>query len=190
MSLIDLPRTGSTSEFQLVSPALELASAQPVRIAPGLEELSGRAVGLVDNGKWNAAVLLRAVRSLLAERFGTAEGPMAAKQHYNRDLTEQEQSELAAGSQVALAAIGDCGSCTSYTVRDALMLESLGVPTVALVTEPFLPLARGLATTMGTPEIRIVAVPHPLYGIAEEELGERARGALAEIAGALMEHRA
>jgi hypothetical protein len=190
MSLIDLPQTGSTAEFELVSPALELATAQPVRLAPGVEDLMGCAVGLVDNGKWNAAVFLRAVSSLMAERFGTSEGPSAAKKYYNRDLTEQEQSELAAGSQVTLAAIGDCGSCTSYTVRDALVLESLGVPTVALVTEPFLPLARGLATTMGTPEIRIVAIPHPLYGIAEGELAQRARGALTEVAGALMEHRA
>lgn len=189
MSLTEAPQMDNAAEFELVSPALELASAQPVRIAPGLEDLAGSAVGLVDNGKWNAATLLRAVRTLLAERFGTAEGPVAAKQHYNRDLSEQEQSELAGGAQVALAAIGDCGSCTSYTVRDAVVLEGLQVPTVALVTEPFVPLARGLATTMGMPRIRIVAIPHPLYGISEEDLAERAAGAVAEVGAALLEQR-
>jgi hypothetical protein len=189
MSMTDTSPAAASAEFELVNPALESASAQPVRTAPGLEDLTGAPVGLVDNGKWNAAALLTAVRTLLAERFGTAAGPMAAKQHYNRDLTEDERAELAAGSQVALAAIGDCGSCTSYTVRDALVLEELRVPTVALVTEPFLPLARGLATTMGTPEIRIVAIPHPLYGIAEEELATRVAGAVSKVAAALMEQR-
>jgi hypothetical protein len=176
-------------EYELVNPALELATARPVRIASGREHLSGCAVALVDNGKWNAAVLLRAVRSLMAERFGTTDGPMAAKPHYNRDLSDAEQSELTSGAQLALAAIGDCGSCTSYTVRDALVLEGLGMPTVALVTEPFLPLARGLATTMGTSDIRLVAIPHPLYGIAEDEVARRAASIVGEVGTALMEQR-
>jgi hypothetical protein len=189
MSVTDTSLTGASAQLELVNPALELAGAQPVRTAPGVEDLTGAAVGLVDNGKWNAAALLESVCLLLAERFGTVAGPMAAKQHYNRDLTEDERAGLAAGSQVALTAIGDCGSCTSYTVRDALVLEGLRVPTVALVTEPVLPLARGLATTMGTPEIRIVAIPHPLYGIGDEELAKRVDGAVSEIAAALMEQR-
>jgi hypothetical protein len=189
MSATDVGQGRDVRAYELVNPALELATAQPVRIAPGREDMTGCAVALVDNGKWNAAVLLRAVRSLLGERFGALDGPVAAKQHYNRDLSEAEQSELAAGAQVALAAIGDCGSCTSYTVRDALILEGLGVPTVALVTEPFLPLARGLATTMGTPEIRLVAIPHPLYGIGEEEIARRAEVAVGDVGAALMEQR-
>lgn len=189
MSRVDASAVAANVENQLVNPALEVATAQPVRIAPGLEHLAGAAVGLVDNGKWNAALLLRAVRSLLIEQFETSEGPVAAKQHYNRDLSDAERSDLATNAQVALAAIGDCGSCTSYTIRDALVLEALQVPTVALVTEPFLPLARGLATTMGAPQIRIVAVSHPLYGIAEQQLAERAADAVAEVATALMEQR-
>ena len=60
---------------------------------------------------------------------------------------------------------------------------------MALVTEPFVPLARGLATTMGMPRIRIVAIPHPLYGISEEDLAERAAGAVAEVGAALLEQR-
>ena len=189
MSWADASSVAANAETELVNPALEFATAQPVGVAPGLEHLAGAAVGLVDNGKWNAALLLRAVRSLLIGQFDASEGPVAVKQHYNRDLSDAERSDLANNAHVALAAIGDCGSCTSYTVRDALVLESLHVPTVALVTEPFLPLARGLATTMGAPQIRIVAVSHPLYGIAEEEVAERAADAVAEVAAALMEQR-
>lgn len=177
------------SQIELVSPAIELAGAPPVRIAPGLEDLAGRSIGLVDNGKWNASALLQAVRDRLVERYGMTRGPLRNKLHYNRDLDDQERAQLCAEADVALAAIGDCGSCTSYTVRDALVLEELGVPTVAIVTEPFAPLAGGLAASLGTPDARIASIPHPLYGIEAQEIGERADHAVQAIVTALMEQR-
>lgn len=187
MSSIDTAR--ALEEVELVSPAIELASASPVTLAPGVEDLAGRAVGLVENGKWNASALLQAVRSRLIERYGMSSGPLRGKQHYNRDLDDGERAELAQ-ADVALAAIGDCGSCTSYTVRDALVLEQLGVPTVAVVTEPFLPLAQGLAASLGSANARIASIPHPLYGIAEDELAGRADHVVEAIVAALMEQRA
>lgn len=174
---------------ELVSPAFELATADPVRLAPGLEDLTGGSIGLVDNGKWNASALLEAVRQRLIERFEMSSGPLCRKQHYNRDLNDDERTTLSGAARVALAAIGDCGSCTSYTVKDALVLEALGVPTVALVTEPFRPLAEGLATTMGTPGIRLVSIQHPLYGLDDDGLAERAEAAVPAIVALLMEQR-
>lgn len=177
------------SEIELVSPAIELAGAGAVKISPGLEDLAGRSVGLVDNGKWNASALLEAVCDRLVERYGMTRGPLRNKLHYNRDLDEQERDELSREADVALAAIGDCGSCTSYTVRDALVLEELGVPTVAIVTEPFAPLAAGLAASLGTPDVRIAEIPHPLYGIGTDEIDERAGRAVERVVAALMEQR-
>jgi len=185
MPTLHAPSVESTVE--LVSPAIEPADARPVILAPGVEDLSGCAVGLVDNGKWNASALLHAVRIRLVERLGMTEGPMRGKLHYNRDLDEEERSALRQGADIALAAIGDCGSCTSYTVRDALVLEDLGVPTVAIVTEPFVPLAQSLAASLGTPDVRIAAIPHPLYGIDDADLAQRADGVLDAIVAALME---
>lgn len=179
----------SARTIELVNPALELDSAIPVRVAPGLEDLAGSAVGLVDNGKWNAAALLVAVRQRLGERFGMGSGPMCGKQHYNRDLNDRERAALSRGAQAAVAAIGDCGSCTSYTVRDALVLEELGVPTVAIVTEPFVPLAESFAEALGLAGLRLVAVPHPLYGLDAAELAARADGVVDAVAANLTEQR-
>lgn len=178
------------SEVELVSPAIEVETAVPVTLSPGVEDLAGLAVALVDNGKWNAGRLLEAVRERLVARYGMAAGPVCAKQHYNRDLDEAQRADLSGGGDVALAAIGDCGSCTSYTVRDALVLEGLGVPAVAIVTEPFVPLAESLAASLGTPRARIVPIPHPLYGIPDAELESRADGVVDALAAALMEQRA
>lgn len=182
--------SAATQEIELVSPVIEIAGASPVRIAPGVDDLSGLAVGLVENGKWNACALLQAVRGRLMERFQMREGPLRGKLHYNRDLNEEERAALSGEADVALAAIGDCGSCTSYTVHDALVLEGLGVPTVAIVTEPFVPLAESLAASLGTPDIRIASIGHPLYGVNDDELAQRADQVLEGILAALMEQRA
>jgi hypothetical protein len=44
-------------------------------------------------------------------------------------------------------------------------LEVLGVPTVAVVTEPFAGLARQAAEAYSLPDARIVVIDHPLGGI-------------------------
>jgi hypothetical protein len=182
--------TDRRAEVELVSPAIETETSVPVPLAPGVEDVDGLAVGLVDNGKWNAGRLLETVRERLIARHGMLPGPGCAKQHYNRDLDEGERTALTQGADVVLAAIGDCGSCTSYTVHDALALEQLGVPAVAIVTEPFLPLAESLAASLGTPALRIVAIPHPLYGIDDAALSKRADGVVDRLVAVLMEQRA
>ncbi len=39
-----------------------------------------------------------------------------------------------------------------------------------MVTESFLPLAKGEAEVLGMPDVRLVAVPHPLAGATGAEL--------------------
>lgn len=182
--------TMTQERVELVNPAVESEAPAPVVLSPGVDDLDGLAVALVDNGKWNAGRLLEAVRERLVERREMAAGPSVHKQHYNRDLDDDERAALSGGADVALAAIGDCGSCTSYTVRDALVLEQLGVPAVALVTEPFAPLAESLAASLGAPGVRIVTIPHPLYGIDDDELASRADGVIEALEAVLSEHRA
>jgi len=55
-----------------------------------------------------------------------------------------------------------------------VQLEAAGVPTVLLVTQPFLPMATGAASARDLPDARIVAVPHPLGGIDEDAVATRA----------------
>jgi hypothetical protein len=40
-----------------------------------------------------------------------------------------------AGNDLVLTAIGDCGSCCSSCIRDAVALEKLGIPSVAIVSD-------------------------------------------------------
>ncbi|HTX64016.1 MAG TPA: hypothetical protein VMD28_10270 [Acidimicrobiales bacterium] len=161
--------------IELVDPGLEMGERRARRAAPALGDLRGKALGSVENGKWNAGLLLELVRALLVAGDGAVEGPSHSKVHYNRDLTDDQRADLVAHADAALVAIGDCGSCTSYTIRDLVALEELGVPTVALVTEPFVGLAQSLTPSLGFEHVRIVAVEHPIYGLDREAMADRAR---------------
>jgi hypothetical protein len=55
------------------------------------------------------------------------------------------------------------------------------MPSVVLVTDEFMALASESARDSGLPQLRLVAVPHPIGGVAREELLQRADAATDEI---------
>jgi len=63
------------------------------------------------------------------------------------------------GVDVAIAAVGHCGSCTPAVVRAALVAERCGVPAVSLVGEHFAPLARATALTHGVEGLALACTP-------------------------------
>jgi hypothetical protein len=46
----------------------------------------------------------------------------------------------------------------------------MGIPTVTLITEPFIPVAKGRAHSLGMPDLRFVALPHGAHGVAFGQL--------------------
>jgi hypothetical protein len=78
---------------------------------------------------------------------------------------------------VAIVGLGNCGSCTSWTVKDAAQAAETGLPTVAVVTEQFTSLAATLARHYGRPGLRTFALPFPLQTRPESEVRTIAREA-------------
>src|SRR4051794_29984861 len=100
--------------------------------------VEGLRLGVLSNTKWNAAKLLRATVRELAEHgltFGSV--TYYDKHHFSSDASPELISQIAAENDVALTAIGDCGSCCSACVNDAVRLEQAGLPTVVIVTTEF-----------------------------------------------------
>jgi hypothetical protein len=60
-------------------------------------------------------------------------------------------------------------------------VERRGVPTVLFVTDAFDGLARAAASSRGMPDLRRVVIPHPLGGLAHDEVMTRAAGAVDEV---------
>jgi hypothetical protein len=78
-----------------------------IRLAPRPHGRTGLRVGLLDNGKPNAALLLTAFAEELARdgRVGTSTG--YAKGYFGTPVEGDQIAEIAAGCDLVLAGIGD-----------------------------------------------------------------------------------
>jgi hypothetical protein len=103
---------------------------------------------------------------------------------------EQAQSEyeaMLARADVAISGLANCGSCTSWSVRDALTAVARDLPTAAVATKHFAPLAQLLAEEGGRPGLRLVVLPYPYDTQPEAEVRAHARASfpkLLEVLGA------
>ena len=57
----------------------------------------------------------------------------------------------------------------------------MGLPTVVIASEDFEELARSSAQALGLPEARILTVAHPIGGIADEILRQRAESSVEQL---------
>jgi hypothetical protein len=152
---------------------LVILSPEPVRAmrnrgkADRLATLHGCKVGLLDNNKPGAAVILRRLGARLAEN-GASEVHLWAKSLPSGP--SPYVTEAVKRTDVLISGVGDCGSCSSWSLRDALEAELLGRPTVTLVSEPFFSLVTLEAEALGIPGMNILSLPHPLATLAEARL--------------------
>jgi len=82
------------------------ASGKAIPLAPPIESLSGRRVGLLDNSKCNVTPLLDHVEAILRSDYGVAEVVRRRKQDSSRPVSEATLAELGACDAI-LSAVGD-----------------------------------------------------------------------------------
>lgn len=75
---------------------------------------------------------------------------------------------------VAILGLANCGSCTGWTIRDAITAANTGIPTVAIATANFDDFAHLLAKRGGRSGLRVHVLPYPL--------NERERGTVEQVA--------
>lgn len=120
------------------SPAEEDVEQEP--LSPRVDSLSGKTIGLYDNGKAAGEPLLTAVKEKLEVRYPDAEFEWYHVEHLNlikEDDVQQDVEEWAEGVDVGIGAIGDCGSCTKFLAWGIELIESAGTPGVGLLDEGF-----------------------------------------------------
>lgn len=81
-------------------------SKAKIALAPRSMDLSGKVVGLLDNTKEQADVILETVADILRERYGVAKVIIRRKEYYSRPASEDLINEMAQEVQVAAAALG------------------------------------------------------------------------------------
>ena len=90
---------------------------------------------------------------------------------------------------IAVVGLGNCGSCTGWTIRDALAAAEKGLPTTAICTEVFEELGRNLARRGGRSGLRLHILPYPLNEKEKHEVEPVAHahlGGMLESMGALL----
>ena len=158
-----------TFRLTIVNPvAIPERQADPVAefgLAPLPRELHGLRVGLFWNGKNHGDVALARTHENIAKlyegvRFTTYLGE---KGGLNRYISEGQLTRMLAECDVVVGTTADCGSCTSWLMRDMASLEQHGMPTAAFVSTGFVEDARverGAVRVRGPPDRRGAAPVH------------------------------
>jgi len=94
-----------TSDLGFIDPTAGGARAKIV-LAPRPMDLAGKVVGLLDNSKEQADVILDTVAGALRERYGVAKVIIRRKEYFSRPATDELVNEMAREVQVAAAALG------------------------------------------------------------------------------------
>jgi hypothetical protein len=75
---------------------------------------------------------------------------------------ERDLAEWLKSIDVAIVGLANCGSCTGWTVRDAITAANTGIPTVAVATKNFEDFAHVIAARGGRSGLRVHVLPYPL----------------------------
>lgn len=94
------------------------------------------------------------------------------------DRVARDLEEFLDAIDIAVVGLANCGSCTGWTIHDALAAAARGLPTTAVATENFLQLGQNLARRGGRSGLRIHVLPYPLNEKEKAEVDAVARAHL------------
>ena len=162
---------------------------EAVMLAASLPSLAGTRIAVLDNGKPNANVVMTRAAETLAARVGatvslvTKKGPGGRSANAAIPCAEDIFERVVNEADIVITGAADCGSCTAYSVHDAIELEKAGRPAVVVTTTRFEPIALTMASSFGLPETRLLVLPHPLGGTDEATLHTWADAATDRLIG-------
>jgi hypothetical protein len=120
-------------------------------------------VGLFWNGKNHGDVALERTRDALSKYYEniTFLDFLGEKGGITRFATDEQRERIVQKCDVVVGTTADCGSCTSWLIRDMAAIEKLGVPTVSWVATGFMKDARWSSEVFGCVDLAIAEVPYP-----------------------------
>ena len=134
--------------------------------------LDGITVGLLHNGKSSGDFILQALAQRLENAYTDITMRHVRKPLASLQMSDDEKATML-GCDLVLTAVGDCGSCSSWTIQDSVTLETAGIPTIAVCTEPFRNFARAQAKSRGMEDLRTLILDHPVAELSRAAIEER-----------------
>ncbi|MDA0633417.1 hypothetical protein OUY22_08300 [Nonomuraea sp. MCN248] len=160
--------------------------------APRPGTLDGATVALYWNGKQNGLDALARARELIEDAyegvtFVEMTGALGGTTRY---LSEEQLRFIEEKVDALVGTSADCGSCTSWLIRDLCEVERRGVPAVGYTAEVFDEDARFSAKTFGVPEACPVIVPECFSNKDTAEIHRMVEDSFAEVVECLTKPRA
>lgn len=152
------------------APPAAIASAPTFTVG---RALAGLRAGIRTDRAWRSWQLIAGIWEQCLRRDGAADVLKVETQSQMGDLGAADRrhiEELARASDFVLVGLGTCGSCTSYTIADAVEVERHRKPVIAVVAEEFATHGHNMAAHLGHRDLKLLVLPYPLEGRAEDEL--------------------
>lgn len=172
----------------ILDPTGRREQAQPTAAqrAPRRPDLTGARIGLLDNTKHNAALLLREIGKLLVSEHGAAEvTEVQTKKVFSLPVPDDVVTTYLRECDAVVTGVGDCGSCSAASTADGIVFERSGLPAAVICTDAFVVTANKMAEMRGAPGYPYVVTEHPVAVLTEEQVQQRARKLLPEIVALL-----
>lgn len=132
-------------------------------------------ISFFDNTKPHADTILNFIRDNIGDfEFDYFTKP-AAEGASERDINSTLNSDL------CILALGDCGSCTTWTILDAIRLEKLGLSTISICSSKFVDFAKLLAESNGVNDLKILSIEHPVAGQKKSVVQKKANNLVIKI---------
>lgn len=135
--------------------------------APRLASLSGKRIGFLSDGDWQAFRTFPALRANLKADFPDAE--LLALDTFPEGtefIAEDAAIEAVRNSGVDAVIVGNaaCGACSTACGVAAARLESIGIPTVTITREEFVHVVRNAVSGRGLPaDLAMVTFPLAMF---------------------------
>ncbi len=134
--------------------------------------VAGLTIGIRADRAWRSWQLVSEIWAEYLQRDGAATIAVETGAQMGRPGSDDRKQieELANITDCAIVGLGTCGSCTTFTIKDAVVVEEHAKPVVAIVCEEFIVHGRNVATHLGHGDLKILVLPYPLEARPTEEL--------------------
>lgn len=134
--------------------------------------VAGLTVGIRADRAWRSWQLVSTIWDEYLRRDGASTIAVETGAQMGRPASDDRKQieELANTTDCAIVGLGTCGSCTTFTIKDAVTVEERSKPVVAIVCEEFVVHGRNVATHLGHGDMKILVLPYPLEALPEAEL--------------------
>ena len=154
---------------------------------PDAGPLAGKTVGFRLDEMWRAWDW---ISEMWADEFRKAGAKVEFWRSSHRtgapgEAAAKSLAEFFTRIDMAVVGLGNCGSCTGWTIHDALAAAATGLPTVAIVTDNFKGLGRNLARRGGRSGLRIHVLPYPLNECLKDEVDAVGREHFPQVVAAM-----